>query len=655
MLGDLLAEPPPCAQASKEHETLRRIWDLYEEQMSGKPLTQLSSGMIAVDERGRVASVNEPAVFMLGLSNAGQIVGEAIGDVFASKATQTALAQELARPRGSSKRLLYEFQRNGDEAILALDLGPRTQPYRCTILLSDITSRVLLEAELRRARDMALMHERQTNEFLANVSHELRTPMNGVIGMADLLEDTELSPQQAELVDLLKHSSEHLLCIINDILDLAKLEAGHLALESATVQLEELLQKDLIAHEVAAEEKGLALVCQIEPDVPISCHLDRLRVRQVLANLVSNAVKFTDEGWVVVRCRLAEQGTMLHFEVEDTGPGVNQRQLPQLFASFVQADAGSTRRYGGTGLGLTICSKLIQRMGGRIGAESELGRGSVFWFAIPLRNAGKSRREHLACRQRRTVGCFVPTPVLAKGLSAALASLGAEQLVLTSTDLAGERPAVDALIIEAGQVPWNVVTEATKRWSLLPNVVGLILPRQDQAARELATEKGYLSIGRMLAINELSGLIWKGDCRERSSIAVAVSQGRFEGMKVLVAEDNPVNQKLITRLLQKMGAEVLLASDGLQAVHLVASHPEIGLVFMDCQMPRMDGFEATRQIRQYQSKLPICALTANAMSSDRDRCLAAGMNDYLTKPVRGDELAHAMLQWAGSWDKRDLT
>ncbi len=368
MMGDLLADPTEALDERPEFTALRRAWHLYEEQSTTRLQTEYASGMVNIDARGRIIEVNETALRMLGFDNAGELVGESFTCLLQTGDASVRLAEELSQANSTSTSIQYPLLHAGVETILDLSVSPRTQAYRCTILVNDITARLQLERELRRARDLALMHERQASEFLANMSHELRTPMNGVIGMADLLGDTTLDSQQREIVHLLKHSGEHLLCIINDILDLSKLEAGHVVLEAIPVDLETSLHQDLHALEVNAFGRGLDFILETSSDLPTTCELDPLRVRQILTNLVGNAIKFTHAGYVIVRCRLTQTNgaPFLLLEVEDSGVGIERDIIPKLFAPFTQADAGTARKYGGTGLGLTICKKLTSYMGGEM-------------------------------------------------------------------------------------------------------------------------------------------------------------------------------------------------------------------------------------------------------------------------------------------------
>lgn len=434
----------------------------------------------------------------------------------------------------------YSLNVHGEERFYEARFVPYTDE-RVIILVRDVSERKYaqkmleetnqrLELALMEAHEMTLRAEaasRAKSEFLANMSHEIRTPMNGVLGMVQLLEDTPLTQEQAELLRTLKNSAQYLLGLLNDILDLSKIEAGKMTLEQIPVNLHELAREAVALFGGRASEKGLTLHAQIDPNAPEWVLGDPVRLRQIVANFISNAIKFTHEGSVtliVLPSPTYPQGVWIG--VQDTGVGIPEDKLDSLFEAFTQADSSTTRKYGGTGLGLTISKKLAEIMGGRIGVESEVGVGSLFFVDLPL---------------------------------------------------------------PAAQPPQT---------------------RNDSSQAQSLPEV-------------------------------------FPGKRILLVEDNEVNRKVAVRLLGKLQVEVEIAVNGLEAVQK-ATENAYDLILMDCQMPEMDGYEATRTLRERGIQTPIVALTANALEGDREKCLACGMNDYLSKPIQADKLREALARWLGN-------
>lgn len=638
LAGDLLAEPQSDLPQHPLFDHLTRLWDRYlEMERQDRHVAELSCGVVHVDANGLVETVNARAIELLGFDNAGEVVGESVGRLIKTSDARDALNHSLALPSSTPRPIAYELQSANGPVYLELAVGPHTVPFQCSILVIDVTKRELLEKELRRARDLALAHERRTSEFLASMSHELRTPMNGVIGMVALLGTTRLDEEQLEIVQLMRRSGEHLLCIINDILDLAKLEAGHVSLDPVPVQLENLVRETVASHDPTAAQKSLNTGCELDGDVPYKCSLDPLRVRQVLTNLVGNAIKFTDQGRVTVVCTRSSPDR-LRVEVRDTGIGIAEDQLPRLFQAFSQADSGATRRFDGTGLGLTISKKLIERMGGEIGVTSRPGVGSTFWFTLPVVNPTSTLREHYAGSTRR-VGLLVTNEATVAQLTSAFAILGWQPIRL---DLTSPPTPLDAAIVSLDASTSEWLDLLPLHCGISPERIGLISSARD-ARRQLAPQPGLRFLSPTLSLDELSKLF----CALEPAAPQASERPNrpLGGATVLVVEDNVVNQKVVKRLLEKAGASVLIASDGAQAVECVDNHPEIEMVLMDCQMPVVDGFEATRRIRQGYPRLPVCALTADAIAGDKERCFDAGMNDYLTKPIQYELLITTVQNW----------
>jgi PAS domain S-box-containing protein len=550
------------------------------------------------------------------------------------------------------------------------------KPFQYIAIRTDITSLKRIEEELRRAKDIAEQASRAKSEFLANMSHEIRTPLNGIMGMTDLALETELSREQREYLETVKASSDTLLTVINDILDFSKIEAGKIDLEVADFDLRDTLETTLKTLAVRADEKGLELLCEVAPEVPEVVRGDVTRLRQVVINLVGNAIKFTNEGEVAVKVQVeAEEGgdLVLRFTVSDTGIGIAEDKREKIFEPFAQADTSTTRKYGGTGLGLTISVRLVRMMGGKIWMESEEGRGSHFHFTVRMGAAdGQEIKVGSAAAPEILRGVRVLVvddnstnrrilegmlkrwemrPVSEKGGEEALAQLvsareAGEAFGLIVTDM--HMPKMDGFELverirrrpELSTATIMMLTSAghrgdAERCQKLGVSAYLLKPIRQSELRE--------AIARVLGAREQEGKI---PLITRFSLGDARDGSDF--LRVLVAEDNPVNQRLIVRLLEKRGHRVALADNGRQALAALEKE-SFDLVLMDVQMPEMDGFEATSAIRMKEKNSglhqTIIALTAHAMKGDREKCLAEGMDGYLTKPIRPQELDEVLARY----------
>jgi PAS domain S-box-containing protein len=659
-----------------QQEGIRLQQELHELRSSSDSQSLLSlvarktdSAVIVLDADQIVQWVNDAFLRMTRYESS-EIVGRRPYEVFYGPETDGIAVREIdeaLRAGHGAVREVLHYGRDGRTFWASCNYTPvldeRGRLTYCIGILTDITKRRQAQEVLERAKEAAETASRAKSEFLANMSHEIRTPMNAIIGMTELSLCTELTEDQREYLTLVKESAESLLRLLNDVLDLSKIEAGKIEIDATEFNLADVLRETMKALSVRASQKALELAWYMPPTVPEHVVGDPARLRQVLINLVDNAVKFTSHGEVVVHVKpewQTETEVALRFSVADTGIGIPAERLANIFEAFRQADSSTSRQYGGTGLGLTISSQLIELMGGQIWVKSEPGKGSTFFFSIrfgaqtePLPSPAEIQNHRLAGKtvlivddnatNRRILKEYVQTwgmqPTVVDGGQTALAELAKAAARNRRFDLVIS----DSLMpgMDGFELARHIKDDSGKAVSSVMMLSSADHPGDVSRCRELGVV-AYLT--KPIAPAELREAVLRalGHDEEAAPQVRSASPASLPHLlRVLVADDNTANRVLAARIIEERGHHVVSVGSGREAIDSLEEE-RFDVILMDVQMPGMDGFAATKAIRRKEEQTgqhaPIIAMTAYAMKGDRERCLAAGMDAYIAKPIRAAEL-----------------
>ncbi|MBK6792007.1 MAG: response regulator [Anaerolineales bacterium] len=644
---------------------IKRQKQFYEILISNSPVA-----IVVLDNNERITSSN-PAFEKLYGYKSSDIEGVFLDTLITTDETRDEAEQYTRQVMDSSVHVLSKRRRKDgsmvEVEIFGVPVIVEGKRVGALAIYHDVS-------DLVHARQEAEQANRSKSEFLANMSHEIRTPMNGVIGMLELALDTPLTPEQQDYLQTSLKSAEALLSLLNDILDFSKIEAGKLDLEYINFKLRNTIEDVGYTLAKRAQDKGLELVCLVDPEMAHTLKGDAGRIRQILINLVGNAIKFTHQGEIVIRAGLLEETethAKIHFSVQDTGIGIPYERQAAVFERFTQADGSTTRKYGGTGLGLAITKQLVEVMNGTIGIRSEPGVGSDFWFDITFEKVGNEPNEFspvleqvVELRSARILGVDdnqTNRLVLSKmvegfGCRIDVASSGARGIeMLYQAIRSGDPYHVVLLDMQMPGMDGEQTARAIKSDPLVKDVKVVILTsmgkRGDAARLEALGCSGYLlkPVKQQMLYDALQAILNRND-EENGGIVTRhlISEKRSNGNRILLAEDNSINQKIAVAMLQKIGYSVDVVENGKQAIEKAISGG-YGAILMDVQMPEMDGLEASSHIREWESNseqhIPIIAMTAHAMKGDREKCIDAGMDDYITKPIESRILYNVVERW----------
>ncbi|MEM5948023.1 response regulator [Spirochaetia bacterium 38H-sp] len=621
-------------------------------------------GMVVLSEESKIIAVNNTFVELIDWSE-----DELSGVNFCSLAYHedepvlSSFIEKLRQTDSGQSSILCRFSRR-DGFVYWFRMWAFKEQDKIFISVFDQTNQKLTEEQLKREREDAIRATQSKSAFLANMSHEIRTPLHTILGMAELLKDTNLDEEQRDYVQQIRFSGEALLALINDILDFSKIEAGKLPLEVIDFDLHEALEQAISMVCLQAHKKKLEVILDIDMDVPRVVKGDPLRVRQIMVNLASNAVKFTSEGFVKCSARLVQRldsTAWILLQMQDTGIGIPDDKKDRLFRAFSQIDESTTRRYGGTGLGLAISRNLVGMMGGEIGVISQEGIGSTFWALIPFPVISDydipkfdGDADSLLILDDNDDAAAIIRKYMSPYFKRIEHVTGAEAALKLMREKANRGEIFDLVLVDLwlrGMDGWQFASEVNADKSINDTKLILMTPMGESTEAKMKllhwfdayiskpVKRGelYKNVFKVLSETMELDIVEEADGRDVSSLAVG-------GYHLLVAEDHIVNQQLFLTILSKMGYDVDIANNGREAVDKGLSvNPD--LVFMDMQMPELNGIDATIELRKRGYKGPIIAVTANAFKEDKERCIAAGMNDFLPKPFKKDDLVSVLAKW----------